>query len=167
MPEARMDETFAERWARKERACGFECIASAMVPCGPWVLPREAAPCVTFHEAARPLPVWEVYATPSHWSAADRTRLSPYRVIGQDGAGNPLCVEEGTGAVWLLDHEDNFRSRQFVNSGVGQLAECLLAYMGERKRERLRAEVEGIDRAALTEGSFWWHETACLEESED
>jgi hypothetical protein len=58
----------------------------------------------------------------------------------------------------LLDHEDRFRTRQFVNSGVGQLAECLLAYMGEQDPEQFRASVRGIDPSAMAERSFWWHE---------
>ena len=83
-------------------------------------------------------------------------------MIGSDGAGNPICVEQGTGAVVLLDHEDRFLTRQFVNSGVSQLAECLLAYMGERDPERFRGVVRAIDPAALAERSFWWHEAAGL-----
>ena len=81
-------------------------------------------------------------------------------MIGSDGAGNPICVEEGFGVVVLLDHEDRFRSRQFVNSSVGQLADCLLAYMGERQTEQFRAAVLSIDAEALAEGSFWCHEAA-------
>lgn len=157
-----MGETFAERWGRKERECGFEAIASEMVPCSEWVLPREAAPCMTFDQAGQPAPVWEVFASPSEWTAADRARLGPYRMIGSDGAGNPVCVEHGTGAVWLLDHEDWFRTRQFVNSSVPQLAECLLAYMGEQEADRFRQTVRGLDAPALVEGSFWWHEAAGL-----
>jgi SUKH-4 immunity protein len=158
-----MGETFAERWARKERECGLEAVASEMVTCGGWVLPRDAAPCLIFDRAARPSPLWEVYASPSDWSATDRARLAPYRVIGSDGAGNPICVEQSSGAVWLLDHEDWFRTRQFVNSGVRQLAECLLSYMGEHDPERFRSAVGCIDPPALTEGSFWWHEATGLE----
>jgi hypothetical protein len=52
-----MGESFAERWRRKERDCGFGDIASKTVACGADVLPDSAAPCVTFrsfwwHEAA-------------------------------------------------------------------------------------------------------------------
>lgn len=155
-------ESFAERWDRKERDCGFEAIASTMVVCGSDVLPDSAAPCVSFKEAARSLSVWEVFASPSDWLVVDRVRLAPYRVIGSDGAGNPICVEQVTGAVVLLDHEDWFRTRQFVNSSVGQLAECLLAYMGEQEPERFRSVVQSIDQAALAEGSFWWHQAAGL-----
>jgi hypothetical protein len=131
-----------------------------MVECGPDALPAEAAPCLTFERASRP--VWEVFGVPSQWSETERERLAPYRVIGSDGAGNPICVERGTGAVVLLDHEDWFRTRQFMNSSVRQLAECLLAYMGETDQERFRAAVWAIDLPAMDEGAFWWHEAAVL-----
>jgi hypothetical protein len=158
-----MSESFAQRWAHKERECGLAARASEMVACGVWMLPRDAAPCLTFDRAAQPSRVWEAYATPSAWSATDRMRLEPYRMIGSDGADNPLCVEQGSGAVWLLDHEDWFHSHQFVNSGIPQLAECLLAYMGEQEPERLRAAVRAIDPPALVEASFWSQEAAGLE----
>jgi len=83
-------------------------------------------------------------------------------MIGSDGSGNPICVEQTSGVVVLLDHEDWFRTRQFVNSSVRQLGECLLVYMGEQQQDRFRSAVWGMDATALAEGSFWWHEAACL-----
>ncbi len=157
-----MSEAFVERWRRKERDCGLEAIASGMVMCGEWLLPRQASPCLSFGGADQPSPIWEVYGSPPDWTAADRMRLAPYRVIGSDGAGNPLCVEQGSGSVWLLDHEDRFQTRQFINSGVGHLAECLLAHMGEQDPERFRVVVRAIDPPALSEGAFWWHEAEGL-----
>lgn len=154
-------ESFAERWARKERECGFQD-RSTMIANGPDMLPDSAAPCLSFEEFSRPKLVWEVFGSPSDWSPADRTRLASYRMIGSDGAGNPICVEQGTGVVVLLDHENRFRTRQFVNSSIHRLAECLLAYMGENEPDRFRSAVTSIDPLALAEGSFWWHEAACL-----
>jgi hypothetical protein len=157
-----MEESFASRWSRKWAACGFEDIGTEMLACGPDVLPDAAAPFLTFDRASRPAPIWEVFGVRAQWSGAERERLSPYRTIGSDGAGNPICIEQGTGSVVLLDHEDRFRTRQFVNSGVRQLAECLLAFLGEQDPERFRAAVRAIDPAALAEGSFWQHEAAGL-----
>ena len=157
-----MGEPFADRWHGKWADCGFEDIGTEIVSCGDAALPTEAAPCLTFDRAARPAPIWEVFGTPSQWPPADRERLAAFRVIGSDGAGNPICVEQPSGAVVLLDHEDRFRTRQFVNSGVGQLAECLLAYMGERDPDRFRAALQVIDPPAVAERSFWWHEAAGL-----
>src|SRR5690242_7131888 len=125
-----MSESFADRWSRKEREYGLAQIAAEMVPYGHNALPDSAAPCLTFKQAARPIAIFEVFGCPSDWSPADRARLALFTVIGSDGAGNPICVEQGTGKIMLLDHEDRFRTMKFVNSSVGQLAECLLAYMG-------------------------------------
>jgi hypothetical protein len=157
-----VDEPFADRWNRKWAACGFEDIGITMVSCGAVVLPDEAAPFLNFDQAARPAHIWEVFGNPSQWSDTERERLAPYQMIGSDGAGNPVCIERDTGAVVLLDHEDRFHSRQFVNSSVRQLAECLMAYMGEKDAERFRGAVRGIDLAAMAERSFWWHEAAGL-----
>jgi hypothetical protein len=110
------------------------------------VLPDEAAPCLSFQEAASSRPLWEMFGAESNWSAADRERLARFRMIGTDGAGNPICLEQDTGSVVLLDHEDRFRTRQFVNSSVRQLGECLLAYMGAERPEDFQSAVDGIDR---------------------
>jgi hypothetical protein len=158
-----MTESFTERWGRKEHQCGFADIASTMVQCGQTVLPYSAAPCVSFKEASRPLAIWEVFGSPANWSPMEREHLAPYRMIGSDGAGNPICVEQVSGAVLLLDHEDWFRTVQFINSGVLQLGECLLSYMGENDGKRFRSAVEMIDPPAIVEGSFWWHEAAALD----
>jgi hypothetical protein len=133
-----------------------------MVACGTDVLPGSAAPCLTFKEAASPVPVCDLFRLAAAWSPADQKRLERYRVIGFDGAGNPICLEQRSGVVVLLDHEDQFHTRQFVNTSVGQLAACLLAYMGERDSERFREALRRIDPAALAARSFWWHEAALL-----
>ena len=157
-----MADAFTERWKRKEHECGLVAIASKMVTFEEWVLPRDAAPCMSFRQATRQSRVWEVFGAQADWSAEDRTRLAAYCVIGSDGAGNPVCVEQRSCAVWLLDHEDWFGPRQFVNSSIPQLAECLLAYMGETEPERFRRTVHEIDPHALTDGAFWWHEAAVI-----
>ena len=151
-----MGKSFEDRWNERRRRCGSGDDPEEMVRCGTVLLPREAAPCLTFDEAARPRLIWSVFGRPGDWSAADRARLAPFRMIGSDGAGNPICVEVESGAVWLLDHEDRFRTRQFVNSGVRQLAECLLAYFGEDKPTRFRRAAREVDPAALSAGAFWW-----------
>lgn len=155
------DEPFAVRWARKERELGLGDDPIGVVSRGELALPREAAPCLSFDRFDRPRPIWEVYGIPEHWTAADRDRLAPYRMIGSDGAGNPVCVDGG-GAVWLLDHENHFRTTQFVNSSVLQLGECLLARFGEADADRFRTAVWAADQPALTEGAFWWCEASAF-----
>ena len=153
-------DPFADRWKRKASDCGTGVFE--MVACGSNVLPTDAAPCLTFSQAAHPTPVCDEFDITSQLSQAERNRLAAFCMIGSDGAGNPLCIEHSTGAV-VLDHEDRFHTCQFVNTSVRQLAECLLAYMGERNADRFRVAVRTIDPAALAEKSFWWHEAALLD----
>jgi hypothetical protein len=158
----RVEESFAERWACKERERSLESFPAKMVTCGLNLLPESAAPFFTFDQAARPVPIWEVFGVSADWSPALRERLTRYRMIGADGAGNLICLEQVTGQVVLLDHEDRFRTGQFVNSGIDQLTECLLVFMAEQDPDRLRKPIAQIDPAALAERSFWWHEAHCL-----
>jgi hypothetical protein len=158
-----VSDSFAERWAQKEREFGLEVIASKMVVIGGEVLPASAAPCLDFTSTARPQRIYECFGSASDWSESERVRLENFLVIGGDGAGNPICLEEPGGTVVLLDHEDRFHTRQFVNSSIPQLAECLLAYLGEEKASSFQPAVQAIDPAALKEGAFWQCELSLLE----
>jgi hypothetical protein len=88
-------------------------------------LPTSAAPFLSFGDNdERRLPaVGEIFRGVRNPPAADR-----YRVIGGDGAGNPVVLDlEAHGAIVCLDHENRF-ARVLVNSSVRQLATCLTAY---------------------------------------
>jgi hypothetical protein len=146
--------SFADRWAQKERELARD-FSTTMVERGGHVLPEEAAPFLTFGEFASQPRIWEVFGIPEQWPQAERSRLDAWRMIGSDSAGDPICIEETTGAVWVLNHENRFRTRVFFNSSVPQLAECLLAYMGEKDPERFRAAVAAIDSPALVEDGYW------------
>jgi hypothetical protein len=126
-------------------------------------LPRSAAPCLSFDDTAQLPRIWEVFAS-GQWDNQQKARLFQHRVLGSDGAGNPICVDETTGEVWLLDHEDWFRTRQFFNTTVAQLAECLLIYRGVSGVDVLGQAIQRVDAPALSDGSFWWHEVAALRE---
>lgn len=129
-----------------------------MVACGPATLPRDAAPCLSFREAGTPQSVWDLYELSPGRFGTHRERLSRLTVIGSDGAGNPICVRGDSGPVVMLDHENLPAGETFVNSSVAQLAECLLAYLGERDPERFRSAVRAIDAPAMAERTFWCFE---------
>jgi hypothetical protein len=155
-----MAKSFAERWAQKEADLGRDD-STTMIEFGPDILPIDAAPFLSFDDAENPQSICDVFN--NNWSAADRDRLAAYIMFGSDGSGNPICVDENSKRVMLLDHEDRFNTIQFVNTSVSKLGECLLAYMGEIDPERFRAFVRKIDTPAMEEGTFWWHEAACIE----
>jgi hypothetical protein len=153
--------SFAERWQQKQRDLGLEEVSDGLVVNGTWVLPASAAPFLTFAELSQMPRVQDVFNLEG-WPEEELAKLEPYRMIGSDGAGNPICVERETGLIWLLDHDVLFQTRQFVNSSIGQLAESLLAYLGEDAPERVLATIAAEDPRAMNEGAFWWHEVNSL-----
>jgi hypothetical protein len=156
--ESTASAAFAVRWAAKERAVGSGLPATPMVTYGSATIPRDAAPFLSFRDAEAPQSVWDLYQLPESRFGEHRERLSRFTVIGSDGAGNPICVRSGSSHVVMLDHEIMFESETFVNSSIEQLAECLLAYLGERDPERFRSAVNAIDAPAIADQTFWWFE---------
>ncbi len=131
-------------------------------------LPNSAAPFLSFNERDHTL---KTYASVAQADA----RFDRYLVIGSDGGGNMICLDDQDSySVVLLDH-DNSNAAEFVNSSVPQLAECLLAYRElvhrTQQENGLNAylddevpkevakwfieQVIGIDPTALKEGAFW------------
>jgi hypothetical protein len=134
-------------------------------------LPKSAAPYLSFEDLAKGLPrIWQVYGTttPQFWKDEDRQRLRSFCIVGSDGAGNPICLDErDSGRVVVLDHEDNFRTITFMNSGVPELAECLLAFREAGNQAGLGEELQRIDPACTREGCFWPIEASNFDEEED
>src|SRR5262249_43914881 len=131
-------------------------------------LPEEAAPFLMFE-----VPSGELPTVAEQWDQPEEFRT--YRVIGADGSGNPIALDESRrGEVVCLDHENRF-ARHLMNQSVRQLAESLLAYRkmiedaqaegGEEAyldgqipvavRQALRLELTRIDPAAMKPGCFW------------
>jgi hypothetical protein len=153
--------SFEARWRAREAGYGDALPPARIISINGSFLPDSAAPFLDFGAASRPAPIYEVFGVRSDWSEDDRRRLGGFVVIGSDGEGNPVCLDS-LGKIILLDHEDGFRKSLFLNSGLAQLSECLLAYFGETNAERFRAEVARIDAPALEPGSFWWQEALNL-----
>jgi hypothetical protein len=111
-----------------------------------------------------------------YWSELDRVRLQPFLMLGDDMGGNPLCLDTANSErIVLLDHERHFVIDAFVNSGVAELAECILAYQekveqyqrvdenaelyeGNVPKALVEATVERLrqfDPNAVREGCYW------------
>ena len=104
-----------------------------------------------------------------------------YIVIGSDGSGNCIACDTSKNCMieWL-DHEDYF-SAEFMNSSIGQLANCLLVYrafilsvnesgskgdgsdavFSDAQYDILKDMLESIDERAVKEG-FWKEELEIL-----
>lgn len=94
--------SFEERWLHRQHACGEDDLGPpTFLKCGEAVLPDEAAPLLGFEEAAKPRRLWDVFGPKDMWSAPDKQRVASYQMIGSDGSGNPICIEDGAGAVWI------------------------------------------------------------------
>jgi hypothetical protein len=110
-----------------------------------------------------------------------------YRIIGFDGAGSPIALDQDCqGEVACLDHDDKF-SRTVMNKTVRQLAESLLAYrkalqssktakgnsddsdpaFPQAVREKLFKELRKIDPAAVKFGCFWANEVQISDASDE
>jgi hypothetical protein len=146
-------------------------------------LPKKAAPGLTFSETGDGLPrLWEVYS-PGEWTDEEMEPIANYRVIGSAADDRAICIDEAEGGrVVLLNPEDGFAAREFVNSSIPQLASCLLIYQyawdeaGElldRQRNQRRsdwgttkdeftqetmAKLAQVDSPCCREGSPWWRE---------
>jgi len=137
-------------------------------------LPVEAAPFFNFggkHYIRIP-------STAELWQAGEAFRR--YRIIGANGFGDPVCVdEEMEGAVVYLNHDDNMR-RAFMNSNVESLAYSLLAFrdaVDEAQQrggkdaflnnqipndviDRFIVRLGEIDPPAIKSDAFWFHSIA-------
>ncbi len=128
-------------------------------------LPQSCAPFLCFGEVGEGLPrVWDVYAPRPQWRPEEKIGLEYYLMIGSEGSGNPICLDERNGSVVMLDHELLFdpKAREkrtvFVNSGIPELAECLLLFETSAPRARLAA-LGQADPPAVRKGAFWFSET--------
>ncbi len=144
-------------------------------------LPKDAAPFLTFSAPDS----GELPTVAAQWNQPEA--FASYRVVGSDGSGNPIALDENNnGEVVLLDHENKF-ARVLVNTSIQQLAESLLAYrklvkdtqneLGEdafldgktslTARMALRSELAKIDQAAMNAGCFWHGEIQSLDAAAD
>lgn len=122
-------------------------------------LPADAAPFLSFELPKKgPLPrvpekLWHL--TPDY---------ARFRIIGSNGAGDPICLDEETeGQVIYLNH-DNYFERLLINSSVFTLAECLLAFrafladttpLTQERIGLLMGCLRRIDSEPCEPGGFW------------
>lgn len=99
-------------------------------------------------------------------SAFDR-----YRIIGGNGSGDPVCLDEETGGqVVYLNHDNRFQ-RELMASSVFTLAECLLEFrdvviaaggdtelVAPEQYAALLARLRAIEPASSGTGGYWEQE---------
>lgn len=140
-------------------------------------LPADAAPFLSFDA---PMSA-ELPTAADQWGLTAEFRR--FRVIGSDGSGNPIALDEkSAGAVVCLQQDSGF-ARALMNTSVRQMAESLLAYRklvedtraelgpdafldgktSAAARKSLKEELTRIDPAAVQPGSFWHGELQNLD----
>ena len=140
-------------------------------------LPESAAPFLDFEQpVAGPLPTLS-----KHADLPEAFRR--YRVIGFDGSGDFICIDQDQGGTIVsINHDDDNRPN-FMNSSIPQLAESLLLYqrlvrrtiqangedafmdnnISDDLREWFASEMRRVDGVALAEDGFWKGELIRLE----
>jgi len=99
-----------------------------------------------------------------------------YRIIGGNGSGDPVCLdEEARGQVVFLNHDNRFK-RVLMASSVFALAECLVELrdvvagaggdtelVTREQYDALHTRFRAIDPEACAEGGYWEEETGCFQ----
>jgi hypothetical protein len=164
-------EEFARRWGREQLApwqagslegigipdASKSFLAEAGLPTG------VEGMALSFAPDRRGLPTLAEFLGGSGKSRRD---LSRYRRLGSNDVGLHFCIDEMQNGAIFAVAPDGGDPVVFVNSGVAELAECLLEYrrqwMASRDEDdagyaaRLRSAVAGVDPAALEADSSWW-----------
>jgi hypothetical protein len=133
-------------------------------------LPDSAAPFLDFDSKhALQLP------TLSSFLGEEGDTSTHFRIIGFNGSGDPVCVDEAHAGQVVYSNHDDSMSVHFINSSIPQLAYSLLAFRqaveeivaaGGRdafleKRvpidviDRFIGKMEKIDPKAIAPNSFW------------
>lgn len=126
-------------------------------------LPKSAAPFLNF----------EVPQNGSLTTVSQELKLpetySHFRVIGFNGSGDPICLDEdASGAAVYLNHDNHFK-RVLMNSSILHLARSLLVFrscvqkalIGESEAWCLE-ELKKIDEITWQQSNFWREEVIML-----
>ena len=102
------------------------------------------------------------------------TEFGRYRIIGSNGSGDPVCLdEEREGQIVCLNHDNRFES-VLMAASVFTLAECLVELrdlitgaggtedVTQEQYAALLARLQSIDPAASPPGGYWEREIGCL-----
>lgn len=123
--------------------------------------PEDAAPFLSFDQkddvALKP---------PSSIDPNLGDEFNCYKVLGINGSGDFVCIEDGTGNIVYLNHDWDMK-RIFINSSLGKFSECL-CLMAEAMESNYQIDflgsVKKIDPPAILEESMWPAEYEMMKE---
>ncbi len=91
-----------------------------LINCG---LPNSCAPGLSFNDSEQ-----TTIQTPNQVLHIDFDELNDYLMIGNNGSGDPICIDlNNENEIVYLNH-DNYFQRIYMNSSVHQLTECIIRY---------------------------------------
>jgi len=132
--------------------------------------PRQSAPALSFDYWDK-----ETIPTPNQVLGIDLEELENYLMIGNNGSGDPICIDlDLVNQVVYLNH-DNYFERVFMNGSVSQLIESIIQYQifytslnpkyendvfskrafSDEEFNELKADFLKIDIYSLNKNSFW------------
>lgn len=79
-------------------------------------------------------------------------------MIGHNGSGDMICIDQSDGGAVVSYNHDNRMQRVFINSSLSQFARSLCAYssfMRTKDADAFRAAMSEIDAAGRAPESFW------------
>lgn len=134
-------------------------------------LPKEAAPYLNFG----PPKMGTLPRVSSVW--LQTASFDRYRIVGSNGSGDPVCIdEEAGGEVVYLNHDNRFQ-RVVMASSIASLAECLLLFRDFLEEaggaaeaiepalfQPLVARIRAIDEAVAGAEGYWQREFSCFQE---
>ncbi|MBN2296708.1 MAG: SUKH-4 family immunity protein [Pirellulales bacterium] len=182
-------DTFRENWCNDEDSLVVfapESLVDVKIPDSSKTflmsagLPESASPFLDFFA-----PTGGTLETVSRmWQIS--SEFDRYRVIGSNGSGDPICIDEScNGQIVYLNHDNDF-CRILLNSSVSQLAEMLLSFRHLVRETQARngedayldgnvpidlqewflTEIDRIDPLAGKPGCFWIDEMKHFQENE-
>lgn len=127
-------------------------------------LPNSGA-SFSYDETVEGMPrVDEVYSPQEEewWQQIGRETVARFRMLGQDGGGNPLVLNIESHEIHLLDHESDFQPYGLAGSSLGQFIECLLVYTRAVSNapdvdvEELQEQIRAIDPQLAQRNGYWF-----------
>lgn len=91
-----------------------------LISCG---LPKSCAPGLSFDDFGK-----DSILTPNQVLNIDINELNNYLMIGNNGCGDPICIDVNNDNNIVYLNHDNYFERIFINSSIQQLTECIIKY---------------------------------------
>lgn len=96
------------------------------------------------------------------WSRIGRASVARFRMLGDDGSGNPLVLNIESHEIELLDHEGSFVPFDLAGSSLAQFMECLLvftrveSFAPDVDVAALQAQLRAIDPQLADRNGYWF-----------